>query len=37
MTKKNDLCVNNYKFNMLFSNLKKINQQFSSELGKIDM
>ena len=34
---KNDLCTGNHKFNMLFSNLKKINEQFSSELRKIDM
>lgn len=34
---KNDLCATNHKFNILFSNLKKLNEQFSSELRKIDI
>jgi hypothetical protein len=34
---KNDLCADTHKFNLLFSNLKKINEQFSCELRKVDM
>ena len=35
--KKNDLCTGNHKYNILFLNLKKLNEQFSSELRKVDM
>ena len=34
---KNNLCATNHKFNQMYSNLKKLNEQFSSELRKIDM
>ena len=37
MIKKNDLCATNHKFNMLFSNYKKLNEQFSCELKKVVM
>ena len=34
---KNHLCTDTHKFNLLFSNLKKINEQFTCELRKVDM